>query len=41
MANYMGVRLSLREIGFVDMWRKSGDWGDFCRPVGVEDFECS
>ena len=36
-----GFKDLVREIGFVDMWRKSGDWGDFCRPVGAEDFECS
>ena len=30
----------VREIGLVDYWRTIGDWGDFCRPVGVDDFEC-
>jgi hypothetical protein len=28
------------ELDFVDYWRASGDWGDFCRPLGAEDFEC-
>ena len=30
----------LRDIGLVDYWRQTGDWGDFCRPVGDDDFEC-
>jgi TolB-like protein len=30
----------IRKIGFVDMWRKTGHWGDFCRPLGADDFEC-
>ena len=27
------------DIGLVDYWREFG-WGDFCRPVGTDDFEC-
>jgi TolB-like protein len=30
----------LRKIGLVDYWRSTGNWGDFCRPVGQDDFEC-
>ena len=30
----------VREMGLVDYWRKSGKWGDFCRPVGNDDFVC-
>ncbi len=30
----------LRETGLVDYFRSSGNWGDFCKPVGTEDFEC-
>ncbi len=30
----------VREIGMVDYWRRSGNWGDFCKPVGTDDFEC-
>jgi TolB-like protein len=30
----------VREIGLVDFWRGSGNWGDFCKPVGADDFEC-
>jgi hypothetical protein len=31
----------VRDVGFVEMWRKSGDWGDFCRPLADDDFECT
>jgi TolB-like protein len=30
----------VRDIGFVELWRATGDWGDFCRPVGPDDFAC-
>lgn len=30
----------VREMGFVDYWRESGNWGEFCRPLGADDFEC-
>jgi TolB-like protein len=30
----------LSELGLVDYWRRSGNWGDFCHPVGSNDFEC-
>jgi len=30
----------LIEGGIVDYWRQSGKWGDFCKPVGADDFEC-
>jgi hypothetical protein len=29
----------LRDLGLVDYWRTSGNWGEFARPVGTEDFE--
>ncbi len=29
----------VRDLGFVDYWRASGQWGDFARPLGDEDFE--
>ncbi len=29
----------LRDLGLVDYWRASGNWGEFARPVGAEDFE--
>ncbi len=30
----------VRELGLVDYWRTTGNWGDFCKPVGKDDFEC-
>jgi hypothetical protein len=30
----------LRQLGLVDYFRASGNWGDFCKPLGTEDFEC-
>ncbi len=30
----------VRDMGLVDYWRATGNWGDFCRPVGDDDFEC-
>jgi hypothetical protein len=30
----------IHEIGLYDYWRASGEWADFCRPVGDDDFEC-
>ena len=35
-----GFKDLLRKIGLVDYWRETGDWGDFCHPVGDNDFEC-
>jgi len=29
----------VRELGIYDYWRASGNWGDFARPVGDDDFE--
>ena len=29
----------LHDIGLADHWRRSGNWGDFARPVGRHDFE--
>lgn len=29
-----------RRLGLVDYWRATGNWGDFCKPVGTDDFEC-
>ncbi len=26
--------------GLVDYWRTSGNWSQFCRPLGADDFEC-
>lgn len=35
-----GFKALLRKAGIVDYWRKTGNWGDFCKPVGADDFEC-
>lgn len=29
----------VRDLGLYDYWRKSGNWGDFARPLGDDDFE--
>lgn len=33
-------KILVRELGLVDYWRTTGNWGDFCRPIGDNDFEC-
>jgi DNA-binding winged helix-turn-helix (wHTH) protein len=30
----------VRDFGYVEYWRESGAWGDFCRPLGDSDFDC-
>jgi TolB-like protein len=35
-----GFKTLVSNIGLVDYWRATGNWGDFCRPVGNDDFEC-
>jgi adenylate cyclase len=40
MRQLPGFKDLVREIGLVDYWRATGNWGDFCRPVGDNDFEC-
>jgi hypothetical protein len=35
-----GFKDLVRDLGLVDYWRETGEWGDFCRPVGADDFEC-
>jgi hypothetical protein len=29
-----------KELGLVRYWRTTGQWGDFARPLGDDDFEC-
>ena len=36
-----GFKAHMLETGLADYWRQTGDWGDVCRPVGDDDFECS
>jgi TolB-like protein len=33
-------KVLLRDLGLADYFRTSGNWGDFCKPVGTDDFEC-
>jgi adenylate cyclase len=40
MRQLPGFKDLVRESGLVDYWCTSGKWGDFCRPVGEDDFEC-
>jgi TolB-like protein/tetratricopeptide (TPR) repeat protein len=35
-----GFKTLVRDAGLVDYWRKSGQWNEFCKPVGADDFEC-
>jgi hypothetical protein len=30
----------LVETGVADYWRRTGKWGDGCRPTGADDFHC-
>jgi hypothetical protein len=30
----------LIEAGVVDYWRQTGKWGDGCKPLGANDFQC-
>ena len=30
----------LIETGVADYWRQTGKWGDGCKPVGADDFQC-
>lgn len=30
----------LLQTGVADYWRQSGRWGDGCKPVGADDFQC-
>ena len=29
----------LRDLGLIDHWRRTGNWGEFVRPIGESDFE--
>ncbi len=39
MRKLPGFKDLVREMGLVDYWRTYG-WGDLCKPVGKDDFEC-
>ena len=40
MRKLPGFKELVREVGLVSHWRTTGEWGEFARPVGGEDFEC-
>jgi TolB-like protein/tetratricopeptide (TPR) repeat protein len=46
LAPYSGLRghpefkKVLIETGVADYWRQTGKWGDGCKPVGTDDFQC-
>ena len=31
----------IEDLGIVDAWRSTGEWGDWCRPVGDNGVSCS
>jgi len=35
-----GFEQLVEELGLVAAWRKSGDWGDYCRPVSAKEIAC-
>jgi TolB-like protein/DNA-binding winged helix-turn-helix (wHTH) protein len=35
-----GFKDLMRDLRLVDYWRVTGNWGEFCHPVGQNDFEC-
>jgi TolB-like protein/tetratricopeptide (TPR) repeat protein len=40
MRSLPGYKQLMRDVGLADYWQKTGDWGDICKPVGKDDFEC-
>ena len=41
MRRLPGFKDIVREWKLVDYWRETGNWGEFCHPVGRDDFECN
>jgi TolB-like protein len=33
-------RQLVRDLKLADFWRATGNWGDYCRPIRTDDFEC-
>jgi TolB-like protein/DNA-binding winged helix-turn-helix (wHTH) protein len=31
----------VRDVGLVELWERTGHWGDYCRPSGTDGIECS
>ena len=40
MRRLPGFKDFVKKLGLVDYWRTTRNWGDFCHPVGKDDFEC-
>jgi adenylate cyclase len=40
MRKLPGFKELARELGLVTYWRTTGEWGEFARAVGADDFEC-
>jgi TolB-like protein/Tfp pilus assembly protein PilF len=40
MRRLPGFKDLVQKLGLVDYWRSTGKWGEFCRPLGDDDFEC-
>jgi len=40
MRRLPGFKDLVRDLGLLDYWRNTGNWGEFCRPMGNDDFEC-
>jgi hypothetical protein len=36
-----GFKDIVRDLGLVEYWRTSGNWGDFCHQSGEDDFTCN
>ena len=36
-----GFKSFVRDLGLLELWRTTGKWGDFCSPIGEDDFECT
>ncbi len=36
-----GFKSFVRDLGLLELWRTTGKWGDFCRPIGDDDSECT
>jgi TolB-like protein/tetratricopeptide (TPR) repeat protein len=40
MRTLPGFKAHMIETGLADYWRQTGDWGDVCKPISADDFEC-
>jgi tetratricopeptide (TPR) repeat protein len=36
-----GFKTFVRDLGLLELWRTTRKWGDFCHPIGDDDFECT